>query len=72
MAAQPTPRLSPEQYLKMERAAPFRSEFFDGHMYAMSGGSYPHARIIGNLTGEFHAAFKRSTCRSSIAFDRSL
>lgn len=52
MAAQPMPRLSQEQYLHMERAAPFRSEFFGGHMYAMSGSSYPHVQITGNLSFE--------------------
>ena len=62
MAAQPMPRLSQEQYLHMERAAPFRSEFFGGHMYAMSGGSYRHFRITSNINGEFHQAFKKTNC----------
>ena len=62
MAAQPAPRLSPEQYLEIERSAQFRSEYFDGHMYAMSGGSYNHFRIVSNLTGEFHQAFKKTDC----------
>jgi Uma2 family endonuclease len=57
-----TGRLTEEEYLKIERAAAFRSEYYDGHMYAMSGGSMPHAVVIANLTGELHAALKRTPC----------
>jgi Uma2 family endonuclease len=58
MSAQPLPRLSPEEYLAVERAAEFRSEYYNGRMYAMAGGSYQHARIIGNVTGELYAGIK--------------
>jgi Uma2 family endonuclease len=50
MSAQAQPRLTPQQYLEAERAAEFRHEYYDGHVYAMSGGSYQHGQIIGNLT----------------------
>src|SRR5579871_804075 len=49
MSAQPQPRITPEEYLATERDADFRSEYYDGVMYAMSGGSYSHGLIIGNL-----------------------
>src|SRR5260370_16127189 len=62
MSAQPQPRLTPERYLEIERAAEFRSEYYCGHMYAMSGGSFRHFQIIGNLTGELHAALKKRPC----------
>jgi Uma2 family endonuclease len=32
-------------------------------MFAMSGGKYNHGCVIANLTGELHAALKRTTCR---------
>jgi hypothetical protein len=32
------PRLTPEQYLEIERKAGFKSEYFDGEMFTMSGG----------------------------------
>lgn len=54
--------LSPEQYLEAERSAAFRSEYYSGHVYAMSGGSYRHFQIIGNITGELHAALKKRPC----------
>ena len=63
MSAHPHPgRLTEEEYLKIERAAEFRSEYYDGQMFAMSGGSLPRAVIIANLSGELYAALKRSPC----------
>jgi Uma2 family endonuclease len=41
--------LTPEQYLEIERAAEFRSQYFHGEMFAMSGGSLNHARLVRNL-----------------------
>jgi Uma2 family endonuclease len=62
MAALPQPRLTPEKYLEIERAAQFRHEFYDGRMYAMSGGSYWHARIILNFAAALHLALKKGPC----------
>jgi Uma2 family endonuclease len=52
MSAQAQPRLTPEQYLDAERTAEFRHEYYNGQIYAMSGGSYRDGQIIGNLTVE--------------------
>jgi len=57
MAAHPQPRLTPEQYLEIERSAEIRSEFYDGRMYAMSGGTWPHHKIIIDLAFALQAAF---------------
>ena len=51
MSAQSQPRLTAEEYLALDRAAEFRSEYYDGQMYAMSGASYVHGIIVGNLSG---------------------
>ncbi len=56
------PRLSEEEYLKIERAAEFRSEYYNGQMYAMSGGSMPHAVIIANLIRELGVALRQKPC----------
>ncbi len=45
MASSPAVPLTEEQYLKLERQADFKSEFHDGQMFAMSGGSLNHALI---------------------------
>jgi Uma2 family endonuclease len=62
MSAQAQPRLTPEQYLDAERSAELRHEYFDGQMYAMSGASYQHGQIVGNLTTELSNALKRRPC----------
>ncbi len=40
MSAVSLPLLTAAEYLVVERAADFRSEFHDGVMYAMAGGIY--------------------------------
>jgi Uma2 family endonuclease len=62
MSALPHPRITPEQYLEIERAAETKSEYYNGQMYAMSGGSYRHAQVIGNVTGELWTRLKGQPC----------
>ncbi len=62
MSAHPQPRLTPEEYLELDRASEFRNEYYNGRMYAMSGGSVPHAIIIGNLTRETGNALRGRPC----------
>src|SRR5579862_9139417 len=62
MSASPHPRLTEEEYLKIERSAEFKSEFYDGRMYAMSGGSAAHALIIPNLAAELRQALRQKPC----------
>lgn len=49
MATLPHDRLSPEEYLRLERAAETKSEYLDGVMYAMSGASLAHNLIVAGL-----------------------
>src|SRR6266404_4278788 len=46
-------RLTQAEYLEIERAAEFKSEFFDGEMFAMAGGTPQHSLIATNLAREF-------------------
>ena len=46
----------------MERAAEFKSEYFEGQVYAMAGGTYPHATIIFNVGRELGQALKQKPC----------
>ncbi|MFM8716153.1 MAG: Uma2 family endonuclease [Spartobacteria bacterium] len=55
-------KLTPQEYLAIERAAGFKSEFFDGEMFAMAVISKDHSRITVNLTGGFHAALRGKDC----------
>jgi Uma2 family endonuclease len=55
-------KLTPQEYLAIERAADFKSEFFDGEMFAMAGTSKEHSRITVNLTIQFGNALKGRFC----------
>jgi Uma2 family endonuclease len=63
MASNPVSKLTEEQYLAIERAAEFKSEFIDGEMFAMAGGSNRHAILQGNLFGELYVGLRGSSCR---------
>jgi Uma2 family endonuclease len=64
MAAPNTvPRLTEAEYLALERAAPFKSEFFGGEMFAMAGGSPMHSLIAANLIRELGTKLKGRPCR---------
>ena len=44
-----TKKYTPEEYLALEEAAESRSEYEDGEIVAMAGGSYKHGRITNNV-----------------------
>ena len=52
------PYYSPEEYLKLEEAAEFRSEYHDGKIIPMTGGTPNHNRIALNLSGALNFALK--------------
>ncbi len=52
MSTQPKTRLTAEQYLEIERQAEFKSEFYDGEMFAMAGAREVHNRLVWNLIGQ--------------------
>lgn len=60
--AQKVPRLTPMEYLTIERAAPTKSEFYDGEMFAMAGGTALHSLIGTNVTGEFRNKLRGKHC----------
>jgi len=64
MATNPISKLSEEQYLALERVAETKSEFLDGEMFAMSGGTRRHADLQSNLHGELFAQLRGRPCRA--------
>ena len=63
MDVQHKPYLTPEDYLAVERQAEERSEYLDGEMFAMTGGSLRHNLIVGNLVGELRQQLKKGPCQ---------
>lgn len=59
----PQQKLTVEEYLEIERKAEFKSEFYRGEMFAMSGGTKRHSVIGGNVLSELHFKLKGHPCR---------
>ena len=63
MASQTIPYITPEEYLKAERRAAFKSEYYDGQVYAMAGGHPRHHRISTNVTVRLVIALEGGSCQ---------
>ena len=55
-------RLSLSDYVAMEEAAEYRSEFYNGEIYAMSGGTPAHSRIALDSAYAMIDAFRPGGC----------
>lgn len=62
MSTAPIRQLTPERYLEIERQASFKSEFYRGEMFAMSGASYMHNLIQANLVRRLGERLEGSPC----------
>jgi Uma2 family endonuclease len=54
--------MTAEEYLALDRAAEFPSEFLDGEIIAMSGGSPRHSRLKVRLVMEVGTALRGTSC----------
>lgn len=50
---------SPEEYLTLEESADYKSEYIDGQIVPMAGGSTNHNQIALNFSTELNFAFKK-------------
>jgi Uma2 family endonuclease len=55
-------RMSRQEYLAFERAAPERHEYLDGEVVAMAGGRREHSLIGNNLGAELRSALRGRPC----------
>lgn len=62
MAVHSRPRLSPEEYLALERAAETKSDYLDGEMIAMTGASLRHSSIVGDLAVALATRLSGGSC----------
>lgn len=54
---------TPEEYLAMEEVADYKSEYFQGEIFAMAGGSFNHNVIVGNTFKAMSLALDKKPCR---------
>lgn len=64
MTAQPQKYFTPQEYLELERAAEYKSEYYQGEIFAMAGASRNHNRITENLSIDIGFFLKGKSCRS--------
>lgn len=62
MAAQLKYKLTADDYLAIEREAKYKSEFYNGEMFAMAGASRAHVIIVSNLVAELRQKLKHRSC----------
>lgn len=55
--------LTSEEYLALERQATTKSEYIDGEMVAMTGGTSRHGLVTVNLAAELRQRLKQGPCR---------
>lgn len=64
MSVQRQPRLTPEEYLAIDRAADQRSEYLAGEMFAMAGASETHVTITANILYLLVGQLKERPCKA--------
>jgi Uma2 family endonuclease len=62
MSTQPKTRYTPQEYLAFERKSEYRSEYFDGEVFAMGGASRWHNLVAMNIAAELRAQLRSRPC----------
>ncbi|WP_245915968.1 Uma2 family endonuclease [Merismopedia glauca] len=59
--------MTPAEYLTWEAEQPLKYEYFQGEVYAMTGGTLPHNDIAVNLTSALRGALRGTGCKVRMA-----
>lgn len=62
MSSQPNPKFTPKEYLSIERKAEYKSEYFDGEIFAMTGASRRHNLISTNVITTLNKQIENRPC----------
>jgi Uma2 family endonuclease len=57
-------RFTPAEYYALEHEAAYKSDYYDGEIFDMSGGTSDHSLITTNLLGAVWQQLKGKTCRA--------
>ena len=58
--------ITPEEYLTREAQAEYKSEYHDGEIFALAGGSANHNLITGNIYAALRQMLSQRPCRTFI------
>jgi Uma2 family endonuclease len=58
----PIKHYTPAEYYRLERQASYKSDYYDGEIFAMAGGSTRHSLIVMNIGGELRQRLKGNPC----------
>ena len=62
MSSQVKVYYTPEEYLTLERQAEYKSEYFNGEIFAMTGASRRHNLVAGNIFASLHNQLRKRPC----------
>jgi Uma2 family endonuclease len=62
MSTQPRRFYTPDEYLALELASAYKSEYFQGEIFAMSGGSPAHSLLAGQFITQLNNALADRDC----------
>ena len=62
MSSMPEQLYTPEEYLKRERMADYKSEYFAGEIIAMAGAKRKHNLIAGNIFAFLNTQLREAPC----------
>lgn len=62
MSSQVKTYYTPEEYLALERAAEYKSQYLDGEIFAMTGASRRHNLLAANVLATFHTQLRKRPC----------
>jgi Uma2 family endonuclease len=60
--AEKVTRYTPQEYYALERAASYKSDYYDGEIFAMPDGTIAHSLITSNLVREVGNRLKGKPC----------
>lgn len=63
MTPQPKRYIPEEEYLEFEQSSIVKHEYYDGEIYAMTGGTDAHNSLSGNTYASLHAQLRKRPCK---------
>ena len=55
-------KLTPDAYFEMEETSEYKSDYYAGELFAMTGASVNHSLVVSNVLTAFNNALRNSDC----------